>query len=180
MSILINSLLSLVSVFSVVCIDIAINWFLLYRRQSYKDLTSALKKKQSQLEELSEKEDDDNKGTQKKIKRLNDEIAALSKSISSESFKVRMLSMAILIISNKTISPYFAGKICARLPFVPFGFITNFTHSGIETEDLRDANYQLFYWLGSMMLRDIINKFLGVEPPNLNMNAMMPQNMRVN
>ena len=158
-----------------------ISWLLLFRSESFREQIANLEKKRKQLEELREKNDDEkDRTTAKRIKRLEDDIGVITKEVTGKNLRFNVVSGLFLFVMNRVFRSAFEGIIVARIPFEPFGFVTRITHAGIENEDMRDASFQFVYWLGSLLFRDVLNKLFGFEVPQLGMgltqNAFaMPQ-----
>lgn len=154
-------------------ISIFINWFFLFRDPKFVAANEQIESKQNQIKELEASDDAENIKTKRKVKRMRDEITALQKEISGKSLKSNLISTLSSVILSRIGKSYFENTVCARIPFTPFGVITRISHRGIENEDLRDANFNFVFWLGSLSFRDIMNKLLGFEIARVDFTSML-------
>jgi hypothetical protein len=162
--------LSLGSAILASVINVILSWLLLFRSATFRAQTTTLDKKKRQAEELREQADDgDDKTKAKKIKRLDDDIAMITKELSMKNMRFTIISGLFLFVFNRIIRSAFQGMVVARVPYEPIGFLARITHGGIETEDLRDGNFQFVYWLGSLLFRDVLTKWFGFQMPQLNL-----------
>ncbi|OHT16826.1 transmembrane and coiled-coil domain-containing protein 1-like protein [Tritrichomonas foetus] len=169
--------LSVLSIsFLVSSIKAFINWFFILRNPNFKLQSSQLEKKKQQLQELEEQSNDD-KATQKKVKRLKNDIKAHSQAISQLSMKYQIISQISLFVIGRILNSNFRGIVCTKLPFEPFSILTRMVHSGIENEDFTDANFYFVYFLSTTLFGDFLNKFFGLEQVNLDFTSMMQMNM---
>jgi len=148
-----------------------ISWFFVYRHDSYKSQTAQIEKKKKELEAL--KVDDDNKQNAKKKKRLEEQIASYSRSISMMNFKVMWIGPLILFVVNRYMASKFSGVVVAKLPFTPIWPVKSLAHSRLETEDMTDCSNQFIYTLSAILIREIINRWFGFSNPSL--SNMMPR-----
>ena len=149
-----------------------LSWLFVYRHDSYKSQTAQIEKKKKELEELKKKADDDNKQNAKRKKRLEEQIASYSKSISMMSLKTMWIGPLILFVVNRFMANYFNGVVVAKLPFTPIWPVQALAHSRLETEDMTDCSNQFIYTLSAILIRDIINRWFGFSNPSF--ANMMP------
>jgi hypothetical protein len=164
---------SLGSAISASLVNLFLAWLLLFRSAAFRAEVASLEKAKHQKEELRREGDPDEKTRAKKIKRVDDNISEISKRLTMKNMRYNLLSVVFLFIFNRLLRSFFQGTIVARLPFEPISFLTRVTHRGIETEDLRDGNFEFVYWLGTLLFRDLLTKWFGFQLPQLNFTDAM-------
>ena len=65
-----------------------------------------------------------------------------------------------------TLKSSYESVILARLPFVPFSFMTWLSHRNLPGDDMRDAGILFIYGLCSLAIKPNLQKFLGHEMPS--------------
>lgn len=168
---ILNSFIALGSALLASVINVLLGYLLVFRNATFQSLNESLTKNKKKLEELDEKEEDNEK-TAKKRKRIQDTIDSCSKRIQAISIRYTLVSNGLLYVMNRMIRSQFNGKVMARIPFVPFKLVTYMTHSGIENEDLQDGNFQFIYWLGTVLFKEVLNKWFGFQMPQLSLTTM--------
>jgi len=76
-------------------------------------------------------------------------------------FAVTVALLSLLGILNSS----FDGKVIAKLPFEPFGFITGLSHRNLPGSDFTDCSVIFFYAICSASIRTNVQKLLGTAPP---------------
>jgi len=164
------TLLALASSVFASLLNFALSWFFIFRHKSFEVQTANLEKRKKELEEAKAVQTDDgDKKQQKKIKRIEDEINNISTQITTKTFRFTMVLNILLFVINRTLKAVFEGVVVAKIPFAPFGLLTKITHSGLETDDISDANYQFIYWIGTTIFKDALNRFFGYSMPAMTM-----------
>jgi Integral membrane protein EMC3/TMCO1-like len=65
-----------------------------------------------------------------------------------------------------TLKASYDSVVLARLPFMPFSFITGITHRNLPGDDMRDAGILFIYALCSLAIKPNLQKLLGHEMPS--------------
>jgi hypothetical protein len=178
MPIVATFLLALLCSFGASALNVFLSWLLLFRSAAVRLQISSLEKRQKALEDLKSKgEDESDKTHAKKIKKTEEDISVTTRELKGKNLKYTIVSGVLLLVLNRLMRSGFDGVVVAKLPFEPFPLLTRMTHSSLETEDLRDGSFQVVYWLGTLLFRDIFNRSFGFQLPHLNLGQAfkMPQ-----
>ena len=62
----------------------------------------------------------------------------------------------------------FGGVVVGHLPFTPFKLISFLTHMGVAGDNLREISYSFIFFLSSMMIRGLIQKYFKFTPDTVN------------
>ena len=62
-----------------------------------------------------------------------------------------------------------SGTVAARLPFTPFGFVTNMTHYGIQGTDYRECSITFIFVLCNVSIGAYVKRLSGLEGPRVAM-----------
>lgn len=62
----------------------------------------------------------------------------------------------------------FDGRVVAKLPFEPFGFVSGITHRNIPGNNMQECSFLFIYILSSLFFRNNIMKLAGVEQQQQN------------
>jgi hypothetical protein len=155
-------------------LNVFLSWLLLFRSAEFRRQAAELEKKQKAVEELKSKDQDaSDQAAAKKTKRLENDIAALTKELTSKNMKYTVISGGLLFLLNRIVRGYFDGVIVARIPFEPFSLLQKITHAGIENQEGRDGNFQFVYWLGTLLFRDALMRWFGFQMPQLGLAQQM-------
>lgn len=155
----------------IICLSVLTNlfaelltWLLVYRTKVYKD-------NKKEIDDLNKKLDEKKESLKAKSKQQDKKIKFIESNLKQKNFdmmKTNMISMFIIgLFTFYCISLFnglFQGIIVAKLPFLPFKFITRISHRGILTNDLTDCSFTFLYLLCNFSFRPIIQKLLGFAP----------------
>lgn len=158
----------------------AINWLLLYRSKDYQQNCQAIEKKQKEYEDAKAQEADTEKDRvrkAKKVKRLENDLKTMSQTFTMKSARARLLSAGFVFIMNRVLRSAFESVVVAKIPFVPFGFASKLTHSGLDGQDFTEGGFSFVYFLTAILFQELINRLFGFQTPNLTgmMSGMMPK-----
>ncbi|KAF2070363.1 hypothetical protein CYY_008319 [Polysphondylium violaceum] len=146
----------------------AFSWVLVYRTDSYKKSKQTIERLEAQIEKLKEAESSASilkKGKDKRLERAEEALKAANKDLSFSKMKSMFAVAVSMIALFSYLNKGFDGKIVAKLPFEPIGFIQGLSHRNIEGNDMTDCAMTFLYVLCSMGLRNNIQIILGTEPP---------------
>lgn len=100
----------------------------------------------------------------RKLEREEERLKANSRDLSMAKMKsmffVGFAFTAILGMFNSI----FHGRVVAKLPFIPFGFIQGLSHRNLPGDDLTDCSFIFLYVLCTMSIRSNVQKLLGFAP----------------
>eukprot|EP00768_Dysnectes_brevis_P000429 gnl/Dysnectes_brevis/1093_a1223_4049.p1 GENE.gnl/Dysnectes_brevis/1093_a1223_4049~~gnl/Dysnectes_brevis/1093_a1223_4049.p1 ORF type:complete len:180 (-),score=10.21 gnl/Dysnectes_brevis/1093_a1223_4049:47-586(-) len=143
-----------------------INWFFVYKKDSYKDLKKDIDRKRARLEQIKEAGFES-----KKIQDEKTSIESMLQKKSAELFKMRLLttsttSISMLVLS-KVFGSFMKGKVVAHLPFVPPSILLKLTQRGLKTSDPTAMSSTPIFLLCSLSIKAAINRALGFAPPKM-------------
>eukprot|EP01100_Stratorugosa_tubuloviscum_P015411 TRINITY_DN887_c0_g1_i2.p1 TRINITY_DN887_c0_g1~~TRINITY_DN887_c0_g1_i2.p1 ORF type:complete len:182 (+),score=69.65 TRINITY_DN887_c0_g1_i2:104-649(+) len=155
-----------------------ISWYLIYSTDEYKRLQNEIEK----TTQIIEKNKDSSAGitvsAKQKQKKKLDRFEETLKTTSRELNLFRMKSTFAVIFSMMAIysllTSWFDGRVVAKLPFEPIGFIRGLTHRNLAGIDYYDCSFAFFYVLCSMAIRPNIQKFFGFVPRNSSQSIFGP------
>lgn len=147
----------------------AISWLLIYRTASYKTLRSSIDKAAKKLETMKTEANPGKiivkKSKTKKIDRVETSLKESSRDLSLFKFKSGAVVALVLFVVFGLLNSLFEGKVVAKLPFRPFGFVMKMSHRGLQGDDATDCSMAFLYFLCSISIRTNLQKFLGFSPP---------------
>ena len=79
--------------------------------------------------------------------------------------KTTFFAIAFVFSTMSMLNQYYHGIVVAKLPFHPPGFIQGLTHRNLNGSDTTDCGMNFIYMVTSMVVRPIISKIFGFEPP---------------
>lgn len=140
-------------------------WLMVYRTEKFQRLKSEIEKQTKRLDKLKENTGElVDKAAKRKLEREEELLKANSRDLSM----AKMKSMFIIGFAFTAIlgmfNSIFHGRVVAKLPFVPFGFIQGLSHRNLPGEDLTDCSFIFLYVLCTMSIRANIQKVLGFAP----------------
>eukprot|EP00033_Pygsuia_biforma_P000416 GCRY01000497.1.p1 GENE.GCRY01000497.1~~GCRY01000497.1.p1 ORF type:complete len:180 (+),score=39.82 GCRY01000497.1:92-631(+) len=144
-----------------------VSWLLIYRLESYQRLKANIDSLQKKIDKAKIQESmvSASKKSDKKIVRLEEQLKLQNQDMQMMKLKsmvvLAVCTIGILSFVNKS----FSGRVVARLPFEPFGFITGLTHRGLEGTDYTECSAVFLYVLTNMAMRGNIQKYFGLAPP---------------
>eukprot|EP01133_Synstelium_polycarpum_P001160 gene1160-1329_t len=148
-----------------------ISWVLIYRTETYKRSKATVDRLQAQLDKVKEEEASQSqilakaKGKDKRVEKLEEQLKTANKDMSVGKMK-SMFAVAISMISLFSyLNSVFDGKIVAKLPFEPIGFIQGISHRNLPGKDFTDCSMTFIYVICSMCVRTNLQKILGTTPP---------------
>eukprot|EP00124_Ichthyophonus_hoferi_P001638 Ihof_evm15s90 gene=Ihof_evmTU15s90 len=143
----------------------AINYALLYRKDSYKQIMRELEALRAKVDR--EKKQLEGKGKLTVEPRRIKALAALENTYKEAGVSLQrtklpsaMASGLLFVAMFGAFNENFAGLPLARLPFLPFSLIQGMTHRGLEGEDYYEASYMCIYVLGSMAIRPLVQSII--------------------
>ena len=149
-------------------------WLMVYRTEKYKRLKSEIEKQSKRLDKKKETAGGElvDKSIKRKLDREEERLKANNRDLSMVKMKsmffVGFAFTAILGMFNSI----FQGRVVAKLPFIPLGFIQGLSHRNLPGDDLTDCSFIFLYVLCTMSIRSNIQKLLGFAPSR----ACMEQN----
>ncbi|VDO67535.1 unnamed protein product, partial [Haemonchus placei] len=142
-----------------------LTYVLVYRSEQYKRLKSEMERKTKRLEkkkqEVGEVVD---KNAKKRLERDEERLKATNRDMSM--FKMKSMFAIGLAFTAllSTFNSIFDGRVVARLPFVPIGFLQGLSHRNLVGDDMRDCSFIFLYILCTMTIRQNLQKALGFAP----------------
>jgi hypothetical protein len=80
-------------------------------------------------------------------------------------FKSGAVVALVLFVVFGLLNSLFEGKVVAKLPFTPIGFVMKMSHRGLSGDNATDCAMPFLYLLCSISIRTNLQKFLGFSPP---------------
>ncbi|CAL2031423.1 hypothetical protein CAEBREN_20842 [Caenorhabditis brenneri] len=142
-----------------------ITWLLVYRSDHYKRLKSEMDRKTKKLEKKKQEVGDTNdKSIKKKLEREEERLKATNRDMSM--FKMKSMFAIGLAFTAllSTFNSIFEGRVVAKLPFHPIGFIQGLSHRNLIGDDMTDCSFIFLYILCTMTVRQNLQKILGFAP----------------
>jgi uncharacterized membrane protein (DUF106 family) len=143
----------------------AISWILIYRTNSYKALKYSIDRAAKKLETMKTDSTSTKKSKTKKIDRVETSLKESSRDLSLFKFKSGAVVALVLFVVFGLLNSLFEGKVVAKLPFMPIGFVRKMSHRGLSGDDATDCAMPFLYLLCSISIRTNLQKFLGFSPP---------------
>lgn len=143
-----------------------LTWLLVYRTEQYQRLKNEVEKQCKKLEKKKEAISETLAKSSKKktLEREEEKLKQQNRDLSL----VKMKSMfAIGFAFTALLSMFdsiFDGRVVAKLPFVPLGFIQGISHRNLPGNDYTDCSFIFLYILCTMNIRQNIQKLLGFAP----------------
>ncbi|KAG9459839.1 hypothetical protein H6P81_004347 [Aristolochia fimbriata] len=111
----------------------AIAWLIVYRTSSYKSLRSSIDKAAKKLETMKSPSSQIPKKSSKtkKIDRVETSLKESSRDLSLAKFKSGAVVAVVLFVVFGFLNSLFEGKVVAKLPFAPVGFVQKMSHRGL-------------------------------------------------
>lgn len=109
-----------------------ITWLLVYRSDHYKRLKADMDKKTKKLEKKKQEVGDTNdKNIKRKLEREEERLKATNRDMSM--FKMKSMFAIGLAFTAllSTFNSIFEGRVVAKLPFYPIGFIQGLSHRNL-------------------------------------------------
>jgi hypothetical protein len=145
----------------------AVNWLLVYRTATYKNLRSNIDKATKKLEVMKGQPAPavKAKGKNKKIDRVDSYLKNTNQLLSMSKFRTSFIVYIIMFLVFSIMNTLFDGKMVAKLPFTPFPFMRPLSHRNLPGEDFRDCSMVFLYAIAGTALRSNVQKLLGFSPP---------------
>jgi len=145
-----------------------ISWILIYRTEEYQKLKANIDRLQKKVDKKKESTAIlKNKSKDKKYERYEDTLKTAGRDMAMTKLKSVFAVGVSLIGLFGLLSSNFDGKVIAKLPFEPFGFLTGITHRNLPGNDYTDCSFIFIYILSSMGIRANLQKLLGIQPTDL-------------
>ncbi|KAG8367968.1 hypothetical protein BUALT_Bualt16G0127800 [Buddleja alternifolia] len=149
-----------------------ISWLLTYRTASYKSLKSTIHKASKALETIKSTNLNSassnllkKSSKSKKIDRFETALIQSNRDLSLLKFKSGAAVALVLFVVFGLLNSLFAGKVVAKIPFVPIPLVQKMSHRGLIGDDMTDCSLPFFYLLCSISIRTNLQKLLGFSPP---------------
>lgn len=165
MSMLFDSLLIILISISTALLGEGLTWLLVYRTEKYQRLKTEVDKQSKRLDKKKENVGELlDKSLKRKLEREEERLKANNRDLSMVKMKsmlfVGLTFTAILGLCNSL----FHGRVVAKLPFIPIGFLKGVSHRNIAGDDLTDCSFIFLYMLCTMSIRANVQKILGFAP----------------
>lgn len=175
-----DSLLIMAISVSTALLGEGLTWLMVYRTEKYQRLKSEIEKQSKRLEKRKETVGElVDKSLKRKLDREEERLKANNRDLSMVKMKsmffVGLAFTAILGVFNSI----FQGRVVAKLPFIPIGFIQGLSHRNLAGDDLTDCSFIFLYVICTASIRSNIQKMLGFAPSRASVeqsqnNAMWP------
>ena len=96
-----------------------------------------------------------NKQAKKKLDREEEKLKSQNRDLSMARMKAMALTGVIFTILLSMFNNQFSGRVVAKLPFVPIGFIQGLSHQNLPGDDLTDCSFIFLYVLCTMSIRQV-------------------------
>jgi len=142
------------------------SWLLVYRTPNYMRLTEELDRSSRKLEAIKQSTPASRaaKATGKKEKRLEEHVKTTNRDLTTTRMKLAFITMGTMLLSYNFVGTMFDGVVMGKLPFQPFGFISNITHRGLLGDDLTECGAAFIYALSATYWKMNISKMFGFAP----------------
>lgn len=165
MAMLFDSLFIIVISISTALLGEGFTWLLVYRTEKYQRLKAEIEKQSKRLDKRKENIGElVDKSVKRKLDREEERLKANNRDLAMVKMKsmffVGFAFTAILGMFNSI----FHGRVVAKLPFTPLGFIQGLSHRNLPGDDLTDCSFIFLYVLCTMSIRSNIQKILGFAP----------------
>lgn len=156
----------------IICISITtaligefFTWLLVYRTEKYKRLKAEIEKQSKRLDKRKETVGElVEKSLKRKLEREEERLKVNNRDLSTVKMKsMFFVGLAFTAILG-TCNSIFHGRVVAKLPFTPIGFIQGLSHRNLVGDDLTDCSFIFLYVLCTMSIRSNIQKVLGFAP----------------
>lgn len=170
-----DSLLIILISISTALLGEGFTWLMVYRTEKYKRLNAEVEKQSKRLDKRKENAGElVDKSIKRKLGREEERLKAINRDLSMAKMKsmffVGFAFTAILGMFNSI----FHGRVVAKLPFIPFGFIQGLSHRNLPGEDLTDCSFIFLYVLCTMSIRSNVQKILGFAPSRATTDQSQP------
>eukprot|EP00357_Protocruzia_adherens_P024922 CAMPEP_0115043452 /NCGR_PEP_ID=MMETSP0216-20121206/46881_1 /TAXON_ID=223996 /ORGANISM="Protocruzia adherens, Strain Boccale" /LENGTH=191 /DNA_ID=CAMNT_0002425783 /DNA_START=40 /DNA_END=615 /DNA_ORIENTATION=+ len=163
----------IIAAFATVLVSEVIAWFFVYRTEKYeklkKDLEAAKKKQEKQKEAMVSSSRQ--KTQNRKLAHRDTTIKSLQSEMSQMKMKATFFFLFATLAYNMNEAYY--GIPVAKLPFASAFPFTYFTHSGLPGSDTTECSKFFLHFMTSVVLRPIIQRFMGLDHTESQM-AQMP------
>ncbi|KAK5967095.1 Phenylalanine--tRNA ligase beta subunit [Trichostrongylus colubriformis] len=142
-----------------------LTYLLVYRSEQYKRLKTEMERKTKRLEKKKQEAGEVvDKNAKKRLERDEERLKATNRDMSM--FKMKSMFAIGLAFTAllSTFNSIFDGRVVARLPFVPIGFLQGLSHRNLVGDDMRDCSFIFLYILCTMTIRQNLQKALGFAP----------------
>lgn len=165
MAMLYDSILIVLISISTALLGEGLTWLMVYRTEKYQRLKLEVERQSKRLDRRKETVGElVDKSIKRKLDREEERLKANSRDLSMVKMKsmffVGLTFTAILGMFNSL----FHGRVVAKLPFIPLGFIQGVSHRNLAGNDLTDCSFIFLYMLCTMSIRSNIQKMLGFAP----------------
>ena len=94
-----------------------------------------------------------NKQAKKKLEREEEKLKSQNRDLSFTKMKSMALTGVIFTLLLSTFNNWFSGRVVAKLPFIPIGFVQGLSHRNLPGDDLTDCSFIFLYVLCTMSIR---------------------------
>ncbi|GIX74493.1 calcium load-activated calcium channel [Caerostris darwini] len=142
-----------------------LTWLMVYRTEKYQKLKAEVERQSKRLEKKKEVHGDAvYRQQKKKIEREEEKLKNNNRDLSlvkmKSMFAIGFAFTALLSMFNSI----FDGRVVAKLPFIPIGWIQGLSHRNLLGDDYSDCSFIFLYILCTMSIRQNIQKLLGFAP----------------
>lgn len=165
MAMLYDSLFIILISISTALMGEGLTWLMVYRTEKYQRLKSEVDRQSKRLDKKKENVGELlDRSLKRKLEREEERLKSNNRDLSMVKMKsmffVGLAFTAILGLCNSL----FHGRVVAKLPFIPIGFIQGVSHRNLEGNDLTDCSFIFLYMLCTMSIRANVQKILGFAP----------------
>ncbi|CAL8143609.1 unnamed protein product [Orchesella dallaii] len=143
-----------------------VTWLMVYRTEKYQKLKLEVERQCKKLEKRKEATGESVivKNQKKKLEREEEKLKTNTRDLSlvkmKSMFAIGVAFTALLSIFNSI----FDGRVVAKLPFIPLGFLQGISHRNLPGTDYTDCSFIFLYILCTMAIRQNVQKLLGFAP----------------
>jgi uncharacterized membrane protein (DUF106 family) len=135
-----------------------IMYALVYRGEDYRDMKGQIDREQRKVEKEKAKH-----GPEKQISKIEGRLNQMNAELMRVKLKGFLLTAVVSLGTIKLMGSFYNETLVAVLPFEPFSFIKNLTHSGLTDPKPRDCGYLFIYILSSVIFRSVVQHLLDFE-----------------
>lgn len=158
-----------------------VNWFFIYRHDSYKSLKKEVEALAKKVEKKKEEVVDftKQKSKEKRTASLEDQLKHKNRELSFMTTKSSLIMAVALFAIYNVLSSNYYGIVVAKLPFEPFSLIRNITHMNLPGTDFTHCSFTFIFVLCNFGVRPTISKLFGFAPKqkanNNGWDSFLPQ-----
>lgn len=122
---------------------LGISYFLIYNKPAYKQLKEKIEKNYKLTQKMLRE------GTDEKIRiRLEKEMKKDNTALSGMKIYSLIFFSILMFALYQFLKSSYNGIVVAKLPLIPYSFLTRMTHTGLTTQDMTDCSFvRIFIYL---------------------------------